>query len=98
MPPATDAHFTLLIISVIGASFLLYEMLWNNVPVLWDAKLESTQGAREVALMRRTVDDALISLEGLARLRDAKGAFKVADNNLRDQRMAESLENRAAAV
>ena len=41
--PATDAHFTLLIISVIGASFLLYEMLFNNVPALWDAKIASQQ-------------------------------------------------------
>src|ERR1044072_7460263 len=40
---------------------------------------------------RRTADDAVLSLEGLARFRDAKGEFKAADNNLRDQRMGENL-------
>lgn len=67
---------------------------WKVLPRLLDkarTKLESTHGAREVALMRRSVDDALLSLEGLARFRDARGEFKAADNNLRDQRMGENL-------
>jgi erythromycin esterase len=41
--------------------------------------------------MRRTADDAVISLEGLARFREAAGQFKTADNNFRDKRMAEHL-------
>ena len=41
--------------------------------------------------MRRTADDAVISLEGLARFREAAGQFKAADSNFRDQRMAEHL-------
>jgi erythromycin esterase len=41
--------------------------------------------------MRRSADDALISLEGLARFRESAGKFRAADNNIRDQRMAENL-------
>ena len=45
---------------------------WKALPGLLDAargKLESVHGARGFALMRRSADDALISLEGLARFR-----------------------------
>ena len=67
---------------------------WKALPALLDAargRLESVHGARYAALMRRTADDAVISLEGLARFREAAGQFKAADSNLRDQRMAEHL-------
>jgi erythromycin esterase len=77
-----------------AADIRLVAEKWKVLPGLLDkarTQLESMHGAREVALMRRTVDDALLSLEGLARLRDSKGEFKAADNNLRDQRMGENL-------
>jgi erythromycin esterase len=67
---------------------------WKTLPALLDnarAKLESVHGARFARMMRRTADDAIISLEGLARFRESGGQFKSADNNLRDQRMAENL-------
>jgi len=67
---------------------------WKPLPPLLDAArsgLESVHGARHAALMRRTADDAVISLEGLARFREAAGQFKTADNNFRDKRMAEHL-------
>lgn len=41
--------------------------------------------------MRRTADDAVISLEDLETFREAGGQFSSADNNLRDRRMAENL-------
>jgi erythromycin esterase len=41
--------------------------------------------------MRRSADDALVSSEGIARFREAEGKSKAADNNIRDQRMAENL-------
>lgn len=77
-----------------AADIRLVAEKWKALPEVFDkarAKLESTHGAREVALMRRTVDDALHAMEGLARLRDSKGEFKAADNNQRDQRMGENL-------
>ena len=77
-----------------AADIRLVAEKWKVLPGIFDkarTKLESTHDARQVALMRRSVDDALVSLEGLARLRDAKGEFKQADNNLRDQRMGENL-------
>jgi hypothetical protein len=49
---------------------------WKPLPPLLDAArsgLESVHGARHAALMRRTADDAVISLEGLARFREAPG-------------------------
>jgi len=67
---------------------------WKALPALLDearARLESVHGPRYARLMRRTADDAVISLEGLARFREAGGQFRSADNNLRDQRMAENL-------
>jgi erythromycin esterase-like protein len=67
---------------------------WKALPELLDrarSKLELTHGAREVALMRRSADDALLSLEGFARFRETKGEFNAANNNLRDQRMGDNL-------
>jgi erythromycin esterase len=67
---------------------------WNALPAVLDgarARLESAHGPRYAKLMRRTADDAVISLEGLARFRESGGQFRSADNNLRDQRMAENL-------
>ncbi|MGH9348584.1 MAG: erythromycin esterase family protein [Vicinamibacterales bacterium] len=67
---------------------------WRALPVTLDAaraRLESTHDARDFALMRRTADDALFSLEGIARLREAAGQFKATDSNMRDQRMGETL-------
>ena len=67
---------------------------WRALSALFDAsraKLERAHPTAEVALMRRTVDAALLSLEGLARLREAAGQFRAADNNLRDQWMGETL-------
>lgn len=77
-----------------AADIRLVAEKWKALPELLGkarAKLESTHGTREVGLMRRTVDDAVLSLEGIARFRDAKGEFKTADNNLRDQRMGDNL-------
>lgn len=67
---------------------------WKALPVLLDSarsKLESAHGPRFASMMRRTADDAVLALEGLARFRESSGQFEVADNNLRDQRMAENL-------
>jgi erythromycin esterase len=67
---------------------------WKALPGALDkgrAKLVSAHGSRHAELMRRTADDALVSLEGLARFREAAGAFRPSDNNMRDQRMAENL-------
>jgi erythromycin esterase-like protein len=70
------------------------EEKWKVLPTLMDnarSKLESVRGTRYARLMRRTADDAVISVEGLARFRESGGQFRPADNNLRDQRMAENL-------
>lgn len=67
---------------------------WRALLGLFDAarpNLEKSHPAAEVLFMRRTVDAALLSLEGLARLREAAGQFRAADNNLRDQWMGETL-------
>ncbi|RPJ83556.1 MAG: hypothetical protein EHM13_07155 [Acidobacteria bacterium] len=67
---------------------------WRALLALFDAaraKLERAHPRTEVVFMRRTVDAALVSLEGLARLREAEGQFRAADNNLRDQWMGETL-------
>jgi erythromycin esterase len=67
---------------------------WKALPALLDnarTKLESVHGTRYARLMRRTADDAVISVEGLARFRESGRQFKSADNNLRDRRMAENL-------
>ena len=68
--------------------------MWRALPGLLDAarmKLEATHGVRALALMRRTADEAVFALEGLARFREAAGQFNAADNNRRDQRMGETL-------
>lgn len=70
------------------------EEKWKALPILLDsarAKLESAHGPRLVGMMRRTADDAITSLEGLARFRESGGKFQAVDNNLRDRRMAENL-------
>jgi erythromycin esterase len=67
---------------------------WRALPGVLDAartRLESTHGVRDFALMRRTADEEVFALEGLARFREAAGQFNVANNNWRDQRMAETL-------
>jgi len=67
---------------------------WKALPVLLDSiepKLQRTHGARFTELMRRTADDVLVSLEGLARFRESSGAFRAADSNYRDRRMADNL-------
>ncbi len=67
---------------------------WKALSPLLDSartKLESVHGTRYGRLMRRTADDAVISLEGLARFRESGGQFRSADSNLRDRRMAENL-------
>lgn len=67
---------------------------WKALPDLLDTlapRLRQVYGARRTAFMRRTAGDALISLEGLARFRESSGAFRAADNNYRDRRMAENL-------
>lgn len=67
---------------------------WRALSAIFDAsraKLERVHPTAEVAFMRRTVDAALLSLEGLARMREAAGQFRAADNNLRDQWMGETL-------
>ncbi|MGO9316580.1 MAG: erythromycin esterase family protein [Terracidiphilus sp.] len=70
------------------------EKKWKALPAILDksrAKLEAVHGIRYARLMRRTADDAVISIEGLARFRESGGKFKFEDNNLRDRRMAENL-------
>jgi erythromycin esterase len=67
---------------------------WKALPAVLDnsrTKLEAVHGIRYARLMRRTADDAVISIEGLARFRESGGEFKSADNNIRDLRMAENL-------
>lgn len=67
---------------------------WKALPGVLDqarGRLVLAHGAKYAELMRRTADDALISLEGQARFREGGGAFRAADNDLRDQRMAENL-------
>jgi erythromycin esterase len=67
---------------------------WSALPGVLDqarTKLVAAHGSRYADLMRRSADDALISLEGLARFRESGGAFKAGDNNLRDRRMAKNL-------
>jgi len=53
--------------------------------------LEKTHGPAHVEFMRRSIDAALTSLEGLARMRESGGRFVTADNNFRDQWMGETL-------
>lgn len=77
-----------------GADIRAVAEKWKTLAGVLDgarAALEATHGAPEAALMRRTADDAVLSLEGLARFRDAAGEFKGTDNNVRDQRMGEHL-------
>lgn len=67
---------------------------WKELPAALDnarARLVAVHGPRYANLMRRTADDAVISLEGLARFHESGGQFRAPDNNLRDQRMAENL-------
>jgi erythromycin esterase len=67
---------------------------WRGLMTVLDAArstLEKTHGSVHVAFMRRTVDAALTSLEGLARMRESGGKFVTADNNFRDQWMGETL-------
>ena len=76
------------------AGIRLVAKKWKALPRLLDsaaAKLRSAHSEREVALMRRSIDDAVLSLEGIARFRDAAEVSNTADNNLRDQRMGENL-------
>jgi erythromycin esterase len=53
--------------------------------------LEKTHGSTHVAFMRRSVNAALVSFEGFARMRESGGRFVTADNNFRDQWMGEAL-------
>ena len=67
---------------------------WRGLMTALDGSrstLERTHGATHVAFMRRSVDAALTSLEGLARMRESGGRFVIADNNFRDQWMGETL-------
>lgn len=67
---------------------------WQGIAIAFDgahAALEKTHGSADVALFRRSIDAALVSLEGLARLRESGGQFVAADNNLRDQWMGETV-------
>jgi erythromycin esterase-like protein len=67
---------------------------WRALPALLDktrTQLESVHGPTLVKMMRRTADDAVISLEGFARWRESGGKSTAADINPRDRRMAESL-------
>ena len=67
---------------------------WRDLAIAFDgarSKLETTHGLPDVALFRRSVDGALASLEGIARLRESGGQFVAADNNFRDQWMGEAV-------
>ena len=67
---------------------------WKALPALLDnarTKLESVHGAAYLRMMRRTADDAVISLEGFARWRESNGKSTPADISSRDRRMADNL-------
>jgi erythromycin esterase len=67
---------------------------WKTLPPLLDTarpKLEAVHGAASVRMMRRTAEDAVISLEGLARFRESGGKSTPADISSRDRRMADNL-------
>lgn len=67
---------------------------WQDLAIAFDgarSKLEKTHGSADVALFGRSVDAALVSLEGLARWRESAGKFVAADNNFRDQWMGETV-------
>jgi erythromycin esterase len=67
---------------------------WRGLLTVLDgarSTLEKTHGSTHVAFLRRSVDAALASLEGLARMRESGGRFVAADNNFRDQWMGETL-------
>jgi erythromycin esterase len=67
---------------------------WRDLATAVDgarSRLEKTHGSAAVALMRRSVDAALVSLEGFARWRESGGQFVAADNNFRDQWMGETV-------
>ena len=67
---------------------------WRVLMTVFDGSrstLEHAHGSANVALMRRSLDAALTSLEGLARMRESGGRFVTADNDFRDQWMGETL-------
>jgi erythromycin esterase-like protein len=67
---------------------------WRALMPVFDgarSTLEHAHGSANVALMRRSLDAALTSFEGLARMRESGGKFVTADNNFRDQWMGETL-------
>jgi erythromycin esterase-like protein len=67
---------------------------WRILMTVFDgarSTLENAHGSADVALMRRSVDAALTSFEGFARMRESGGRFVAADNNFRDQWMGETL-------
>jgi Zn-dependent protease with chaperone function len=43
LPAGTDAHFVLLLVSVVGASILLFTLTFNSIGPLWDAKTANEQ-------------------------------------------------------
>jgi Zn-dependent protease with chaperone function len=48
LPSETDAHFTLLIVGVVGSSILLYSIVFNTIPFFWDAKQADIARCAEV--------------------------------------------------
>jgi Zn-dependent protease with chaperone function len=63
LPSETDAHFLLLIVSVIGASVLLYGIQFNQVPALWQAKLAEEVRCTQLAAQARPEQTFEASIE-----------------------------------
>jgi hypothetical protein len=60
LPSETDAHFTLLIVSVVGSSILLYSILFNQIPAFWDTKQAEIQRCSAVVAAAMPGTDILL--------------------------------------
>jgi len=68
--------------------------LWQRIPALMDRRrsvLELANGTEEFAFLRRTADDALVSLRSIKEFLARQGEPKATLNNTRDERMAANL-------
>jgi erythromycin esterase len=68
--------------------------LWNRIPALMDEHKEALvkiHGDEEFTFMRRTADDAVVTLVSMLEFIEARSHPNAATNNSRDQRMGENL-------
>lgn len=68
--------------------------MWSKIPALMDtnqAALEKAVGVREFEFMRRTAEDAVVSLKSMQEFLASQNNPKATTNNTRDQRMGENL-------